>query len=291
LVLAIPEGAIIDTGRERIAYRETGPGEYEGVVVELGPRMVGPGGVTFHPVLSGLAEGERVVTTGSFLIDAETRLNPAAGSIYFGGSGLIKSGPTSSSRWVRPSTPSDEEQKRMTALASLSPTDRRLAEEQGYCAVLNESRLGSMGPPVKLLLHGEAVFVCCKGCESQARANPEKVTEQAKELRRRGANRPPARATEQPPPLTAEERAAINQLPAADRAIAARQRICPVSQEPLGSMGVPKRFVVNGMAGFVCCEGCLEAALADPKRTTEALRALVGDQKAAEKREPASPEP
>ena len=49
-------------------------------------------------------------------------------------------------------------------LAKLSPEDRRLAEAQGYCAVQEDSRLGSMGTPVKLLLKGQPVFLCCRGC-------------------------------------------------------------------------------------------------------------------------------
>ncbi|HLQ46386.1 MAG TPA: efflux RND transporter periplasmic adaptor subunit, partial [Planctomycetaceae bacterium] len=85
-VLAVPEGSIIDTGRQKIVYRQGLPGEFEGVLVQLGPRMAGPNDVTFFPVLSGLEAGEVVVTSGSFLVDAETRLNPAAGSIYIGGS-------------------------------------------------------------------------------------------------------------------------------------------------------------------------------------------------------------
>ena len=85
-VLAVPEGSIIDTGRQKIVYRQVLPGEFEGVLVQLGPRMAGPNDVTFFPVLSGLEAGELIVTSGSFLVDAETRLNPAAGSIYIGGS-------------------------------------------------------------------------------------------------------------------------------------------------------------------------------------------------------------
>jgi Cu(I)/Ag(I) efflux system membrane fusion protein len=106
LVLAVPEGAVIDTGSQKIVYRETGPAEYEGVLVELGPRMTGPAGVPYYPVLSGLGQGDLVVTAGSFLLDAETRLNPAAGSIYFGGSGGAKGGPSAVSN-VQPSTPKE----------------------------------------------------------------------------------------------------------------------------------------------------------------------------------------
>jgi Cu(I)/Ag(I) efflux system membrane fusion protein len=99
-VLAVPDGAVIDTGRQKIVYRQISPGAYEGVQVELGPRMTGPGDVAYYPVLHGLDVGDVVVAAGSFLVDAETRLNPAAGSIYFGGSGS-KTGASN----VRPSTP------------------------------------------------------------------------------------------------------------------------------------------------------------------------------------------
>lgn len=105
LVLAVPEGAVIDTGSLKVVYREASANVFEGVAVRLGPRMAEPGNPTaFYPVLAGLQPGDRVVTNGSFLIDAETRLNPAAGSIYFGGSGG-KSAPAGAA--VRPSTPAD----------------------------------------------------------------------------------------------------------------------------------------------------------------------------------------
>src|SRR6185436_1623958 len=108
-VLAVPEGSVIDTGSQKIVYRETSPGVFEAIETAVGPRMVGPGGATFYPVLQGLKRGERVVTTGSFLVDAETRLNPAAGSIYFGGSSGSKSGSGGST--VRPTTPEDTDAK------------------------------------------------------------------------------------------------------------------------------------------------------------------------------------
>ena len=46
----------------------------------------------YYPVLKGLHAGDKVAAAGGFLIDAETRLNPAAASTYFGASG----GPQSS---------------------------------------------------------------------------------------------------------------------------------------------------------------------------------------------------
>jgi Cu(I)/Ag(I) efflux system membrane fusion protein len=71
-VLSVPESAVIDTGAVRLVYVETQPGIYEGRHVVLGPRS----GDRF-PVLEGLSPGEKVVAAGAFLVDAESRLNPA----------------------------------------------------------------------------------------------------------------------------------------------------------------------------------------------------------------------
>jgi hypothetical protein len=38
-------------------------------------------------VIRGLEPGLRVVTSGAFLVDAETRINPALASAYFGAAG------------------------------------------------------------------------------------------------------------------------------------------------------------------------------------------------------------
>jgi Cu(I)/Ag(I) efflux system membrane fusion protein len=71
-VLSVPESAVIDTGSRKIVYVEAEPGVYEARAVVLGPRS----GDRF-PVLEGLDPGEKVVAKGAFLIDAESRLNPA----------------------------------------------------------------------------------------------------------------------------------------------------------------------------------------------------------------------
>ena len=73
-----------------------------------------------------------------------------------------------------------EEQK--AAFAKLSDEDRPLAEAQGYCAVTAEP-LGSMGPPIKLIVNEQPVFVCCKGCEKKAKSNPDKTLAKVEELK------------------------------------------------------------------------------------------------------------
>jgi hypothetical protein len=58
------------------------------------------------------------------------------------------------------------------AFASLSPEDRRAAMAQKYCAVEQENLLGSMGTPIKVMVDGEAVFLCCEGCQEKALKDP-----------------------------------------------------------------------------------------------------------------------
>ncbi len=67
--LTVSSEAVIDTGDSRYVFVETSPGHFE-------PRIVTTGGRSGDrlQVLSGLAEGERVATAGSFFIDSESRL-------------------------------------------------------------------------------------------------------------------------------------------------------------------------------------------------------------------------
>jgi len=175
-VLAVQEASIIDTGRQQIVYRESLPNTFDGVLVELGPRLTSPDGVVYFPVLKGLEPGDVIVSAGSFLIDAETRLNPAAGSIYIGGSGSGKTGT------IRPSTPEDKDYKITAALNKLPPADRALAMAQKFCPIAEEP-LGSMGVPIKVMLNGTPVFVCCSGCDKAALKNPEETLRKVAEFK------------------------------------------------------------------------------------------------------------
>jgi RND family efflux transporter MFP subunit len=71
-VLTVPTSAVIDSGVRRIVLIESGEGRFEPREVKLGARS--DDRVT---VLDGLREGERVVVTANFLIDAESNLKAA----------------------------------------------------------------------------------------------------------------------------------------------------------------------------------------------------------------------
>ncbi|MHB1035105.1 MAG: hypothetical protein ACYC35_19790 [Pirellulales bacterium] len=43
-----------------------------------------------------------------------------------------------------------------------------------------------------------------------------------------------------------------------DRALAEKQKTCPVTDAPLGSMGTPVKVTLKGQTVFLCCAGCKE---------------------------------
>lgn len=67
--------------------------------------------------------------------------------------------------------------------AKLAPEDRALVEAQEWCVISTDERLGSMGPPLKLDIMGQPVFICCKGCKRKAEADPDKTLAKVEELK------------------------------------------------------------------------------------------------------------
>jgi membrane fusion protein, copper/silver efflux system len=71
-VLAVPESAILDTGSRQAVFVEKGQGRFEPRDVKIGHRGGG-----YVEVREGIADGEPVVTSANFLIDAESNLKAA----------------------------------------------------------------------------------------------------------------------------------------------------------------------------------------------------------------------
>jgi RND family efflux transporter MFP subunit len=67
--LSVSRDAIIDSGREKVAYVEVSDGVFE-------PRTIDAGAVFGDRVIvkSGLKEGDRVVVSGNFMLDSESRM-------------------------------------------------------------------------------------------------------------------------------------------------------------------------------------------------------------------------
>ena len=70
--LTVPDSAVIDTGTRRVVILDRGEGRFEAREVRLGQR--GDGMVA---ISDGVSEGDRVVVSANFLIDAESNLKAA----------------------------------------------------------------------------------------------------------------------------------------------------------------------------------------------------------------------
>jgi membrane fusion protein, copper/silver efflux system len=71
-VLAVPESAVIDSGLRQSVLIERGEGNFEPREVKLGVHAD-----RYYEIREGVKEGERVVTSANFLIDAESNLRAA----------------------------------------------------------------------------------------------------------------------------------------------------------------------------------------------------------------------
>lgn len=71
-VLAIPDSAVLDTGSRQAVFVDKGQGRFEPREVKLGHRGSG-----YVEVRDGVSEGEQVVVSANFLIDAESNLKAA----------------------------------------------------------------------------------------------------------------------------------------------------------------------------------------------------------------------
>jgi RND family efflux transporter MFP subunit len=80
--LVVPQEAVMDAGSEKTVFVALDGGYFQPRKVELGAKVDNK-----VVVLRGLRAGERIVTSGNFLIDSESRLKSAAGAMGMPGHG------------------------------------------------------------------------------------------------------------------------------------------------------------------------------------------------------------
>jgi hypothetical protein len=116
--------------------------------------------------------------------------------------------------------------------------DRQAIAAQKVCKVSGKP-LGSMGVPVKATRGDRSIFLCCASCEKAVQTDPDKFL---------GT------------PIT------IGKATQADQPAIAKQKTCPNSGEPLGSMGVPIKVTRGERSVFLCCQSCVKTVLANPDK-------------------------
>jgi membrane fusion protein, copper/silver efflux system len=74
--------------------------------------------------------------------------------------------------------------------------------------------------------------------------------------------------------ISAKALANIAKLPPEDQLPAKEQNLCPITGQPLGSMGVPVAITLDGQKVFLCCSGCIEEAKKNPEKTLKKVTEL-----------------
>lgn len=150
------------------------------------------------------------------------------------------------------------ENKITKALLALPSEDQKLAEAQRFCPIMTYDRLGTMGTPIKVMVEGKPVFLCCKACKEDAVKGGEKTVKTVMKLRD---------ATE-----------TLAKLPMGERMAIEAQKYCAVANTSfLGSMGKPIKLEIEGKPVYLCCEGCSKKAKADPAGTLAKAEKLIKD--------------
>jgi hypothetical protein len=76
------------------------------------------------------------------------------------------------------------------------------------------------------------------------------------------------------PQEDADVKASLAKLSEEDQRLARSQKLCPVSDEPLGSMDVPIKLMIQEQPVFLCCKGCQKKALENPDGTLAKVKEL-----------------
>ena len=79
-VLVVPESAVMFTGTRKLVFLDQGEGRFQPRELVVGIKVD-----DYFQVLSGLEEGDRVVVSGNFLVDAESKLKAALSQMAAGG--------------------------------------------------------------------------------------------------------------------------------------------------------------------------------------------------------------
>jgi membrane fusion protein, copper/silver efflux system len=83
--LVVPEEAVLDSGTRQVVYVLRGEGMFEPRQVTLGPKVGG-----YYEIVEGLALDERIATSGTFLLDSESKLMASSNMMGVLGMGGIK---------------------------------------------------------------------------------------------------------------------------------------------------------------------------------------------------------
>jgi multidrug efflux pump subunit AcrA (membrane-fusion protein)/YHS domain-containing protein len=145
----VPQEALLDSGTQKVVYVETSGGVFE-------PRAVDSGTVygSVVSITGGLHEGERIATSGTFLIDSESRMRSNT-------SGSPSVAPANPKAPTAPATKHDMKQMAVSAVSIADPVcGMPLNAEQAQSAAHTEQ------------YHGKTFKFCSDKCQKKFHQDP-----------------------------------------------------------------------------------------------------------------------
>ncbi len=164
---------------------------------------------------------------------------------------------------------------------------RNFAEAQGICPVMEKPLPAN---PKSTTVNGQTVYICCPPCSKKIQAEPRKYLTKLAGYYVSAISKPSGSASTTARNSTEAVTQSLAKLNASDRLRATAQKICPVSGNELGRMGVPKKVRVGKLDVFLCCEGCAEGKVSNElwAKVAENIKSAQGKCPVMEKPLPAN---
>lgn len=172
--LTVPVDAVVDTGLRKTVFVERGEGIFEPQAITTGWRADGK-----VEVLSGLTAGDRIVLSGTFLVDSESQLRsigtapaPAAGCADPAHGGAAGQGGACAADQAVPAMEAEHADHHHTGFPQVGAT----ATKDPVCGMsVNEAAARASG---KVAEHqGKAYFFCSDSCRTRFQGAPEKFAD------------------------------------------------------------------------------------------------------------------
>jgi multidrug efflux pump subunit AcrA (membrane-fusion protein) len=144
--LIVPQEAVMDSGSEQTVFVALEGGYFEPRRVMLGAKVDGK-----YIVLEGLKAGERIVTSGNFLVDSESKLKSAAGGM--GMPGMNHGGGAPSGGKQSPQVDHSQHQQGGQQPSQAKPEDHSQHQQQAAPQVKQEDHLQHQAKPQRKTLY------------------------------------------------------------------------------------------------------------------------------------------
>lgn len=150
--LTVPEEAVLDSGTRKVVFVARGEGIFEPREVTLGPKVG-----SSYEVVEGLQKGERIVTSGTFLLDSESKLMASSnmmgslgmggikmeqaqmGKMDMGGMDMDMKAPAMAAAKKSPAGMIEKKAGSLTLAFSTNPTPPRMGENRILATVKDEA--------------------------------------------------------------------------------------------------------------------------------------------------------